>query len=106
CGRTYLASGMVDQARTKTAALIDALLPLAQAGIPIVGLEPSCLLTLRDEALTMGLGEPAAIVASETLLFEEFVAREFRAGRFRLDLQPVEVPILLHGHCHQKAFDA
>ena len=61
--------------------------PLARAGIPIVGLEPSCLLTLRDEALVMGLGEPAQAVAAQALLFEEFIAREVKAGRFALPLR-------------------
>ncbi|MBO9647582.1 MAG: FAD-binding protein [Variovorax sp.] len=106
CGRTYLASGMVSEAKAKAGALIDALLPLAEAGIAIVGLEPSCLLTLRDEALVMGLGAKAETVAGQALLFEEFIAREVKAGRFQLALTPVEKPILLHGHCHQKAFGA
>jgi Fe-S oxidoreductase len=106
CGRTYLAGGMVDQARRKVGALIDALLPLAEAGVAIVGLEPSCLLTLRDEGLVMGLGPRAEIVARQVLLFEEFVAREARAGRFALDLRAAGAPVLVHGHCHQKAFDA
>jgi FAD/FMN-containing dehydrogenase/Fe-S oxidoreductase len=106
CGRTYLAAGMVDLARAQIETLIDALLPLARAGIPIVGLEPSCLLTLRDEALAMGLGEKALTVSKQALLFEEFIAREHRAGRFELALRPAGAPILVHGHCHQKAFDA
>ena len=106
CGRTYLASGMVDAAKTKAGALIDALLPFAAAGIAIVGLEPSCLLTLRDEALAMGLGEPAKTVGAQALLFEEFVAREAKAGRFAVSLKAADAPILLHGHCHQKAFGA
>ncbi len=106
CGRTYLASGMVEEAKRKAEALIDALLPLARAGVPVVGLEPSCLLTLRDETLVMGFGEKAETVAKQALLFEEFVAREVRAGRFELALKPAEAPILLHGHCHQKAFGA
>ncbi|HEY3049670.1 MAG TPA: FAD-linked oxidase C-terminal domain-containing protein, partial [Polaromonas sp.] len=59
CGRTYLASGMVDEAKVKARELVDALLPFAEKGIAIVGLEPSCLLTLRDEMLVMGLGEAA-----------------------------------------------
>jgi Fe-S oxidoreductase len=106
CGRTYLSSGMIGQARAKAAELIDALLPFARAGVAIVGLEPSCLLTLRDEALVMSLGERAEVVSREALLFEEFVAREMKAGRFALRLKPVTAPILLHGHCHQKAFGA
>jgi FAD/FMN-containing dehydrogenase/Fe-S oxidoreductase len=106
CGRTFLASGMVDQAKAKAGALIAALLPLAAEGIAIVGLEPSCLLTLRDEALAMGLGEPAKTVGAQALLFEEFVAREAKAGRFAVSLKAADAPILLHGHCHQKAFGA
>lgn len=97
---------MVEQAKARAGALIEALLPLAEAGVAIVGLEPSCLLTLRDEALVMGLGPRAEIVAGQALLFEEFVAREARAGRFTLELKAAEAPILLHGHCHQKAFGA
>lgn len=106
CGRTYLAGGMVEEAKARAGALIDALLPLAEAGIAIVGLEPSCLLTLRDEALVMGLGAKAETVGAQALLFEEFIAREMKAGRFRLALKAADKPILLHGHCHQKAFGA
>ena len=106
CGRTYLSAGMVDEAKARAGALIDALLPLAQAGIAVVGLEPSCLLTLRDETLVMGLGDKAQVVAGQALLFEEFVAREAKAGRFAVAFKPATAPLLLHGHCHQKAFDA
>jgi Fe-S oxidoreductase len=106
CGRTWLSAGMVDEAKARAGALIDALLPLAQAGIAVVGLEPSCLLTLRDEALVMGLGDKAQVVAGQALLFEEFIAREAQAGRFQVAFKPAPAPLLLHGHCHQKAFDA
>jgi FAD/FMN-containing dehydrogenase/Fe-S oxidoreductase len=109
CGRTYLAGGMVDQAREKLRELVAELLPYAQQGIAIVGLEPSCLLTLRDEALVMGLGDDAKLVAQHALLLEEFLAREAKAGRLDAliaKLQPVSQPILVHGHCHQKAFAA
>ena len=109
CGRTYLASGMVDEAREKLRELIAELLPYAQKGIPIVGLEPSCLLTLRDEALVMGLGADAQLVSEHAFLLEEFLAREAKAGKLdalKAQLKPTDKPILLHGHCHQKAFDA
>jgi FAD/FMN-containing dehydrogenase/Fe-S oxidoreductase len=106
CGRTYLAAGMVAEAKARAGALIDALAPLAQAGVAIVGLEPSCLLTLRDETLVMGLGEKAVVVSRQALMFEEFIAREAKAGRFALKLKAAGKPILLHGHCHQKAFGA
>lgn len=109
CGRTYLASGMVDEARAKATELLDALHPLAARGIPVVGLEPSCLLSLRDEVLAMGLGERAQVVAKQALLLEEFLAREAAAGRLeelKAQLRPLGKPLLLHGHCHQKAFGA
>jgi FAD/FMN-containing dehydrogenase/Fe-S oxidoreductase len=106
CGRTYLSSGMVDHAKAKLRALINAAAPFAREGVAVVGLEPSCLLTLRDEALVLGIGKSAEIVAAQALLFEEFVAREARAGRFTLALRPAEQPILVHAHCHQKAFGA
>jgi len=106
CGRTFLAAGMVDKARAKLALLLHDVLPLAQAGVAIVGLEPSCLLTLRDEALSMGFGEVAKTVSSQALLLEEFLAREAKSGRFALSFKPAPAPILLHGHCHQKAFGA
>jgi FAD/FMN-containing dehydrogenase/Fe-S oxidoreductase len=109
CGRTLLSAGMVDQAKVKAQEAVDSLLPFAQKGIVIVGLEPSCLLTLRDEHLVMGLGEGAQQIARQALLFEEFLAREAKAGQleiFRAKLKPVNQPVLLHGHCHQKAFAA
>ncbi|MEO8024682.1 FAD-linked oxidase C-terminal domain-containing protein, partial [Polaromonas sp.] len=109
CGRTYLASGMVDEAKVKARELVAALLPFAERGIAIVGLEPSCLLTMRDEMLVMGLGEAALTISGQALLFEEFLAREATAGKLeglKSKLQPVDEAILLHGHCHQKAFGA
>ena len=106
CGRTALSAGMPDRAKTRARALLDALLPFAERGIAVVGLEPSCLLTLRDEMLVMGFGDVAAQVGGQSLLFEEFIEREARAGRFTLDLEPTRRQILVHGHCHQKAFAA
>ncbi len=109
CGRTYLSSGMVDKARAKAKEMLDSLLPFAEKGIAIVGLEPSCLLTLRDEFLSMGLGAPAQKVSAHALLIEEFLAREAQAGRLqelRRKLRPLDRRVLLHGHCHQKAFAA
>ncbi len=106
CGRTLLAAGQADAAKARARALIDTFQPFVDAGIAIVGLEPSCLLTLRDEFLVMGLGDGAHRLAAQALLFEEFLAREMRAGRLTLPLRPASQPMLVHGHCHQKAFGA
>jgi len=109
CGRTYLAQGMIEQARAEARRVVDALLPHARKGQPIIGLEPSCLLTLRDEYKALGLGETADEVAGQALLLEEFLAREHSAGRLDLPLQAIEqngVRALIHGHCHQKAVGA
>ena len=107
CGRTYLATGQVERARGEALRTLNALKPFAQKGVPIIGLEPSCLFTLRDEFLALGLGEDAEQVAAHAMLFEEFLAREKKAGRLDLSLQPLpEKKALLHGHCHQKAFGA
>jgi FAD/FMN-containing dehydrogenase/Fe-S oxidoreductase len=106
CGRTALAVGMVDVAKSRLAALLEAVAPLAEAGVPVLGLEPSCLFTLRDEALVLGLGARAETVAAQAMLLEEFLAREARAGRLALKLKAASAPILVHGHCHQKAFGA
>lgn len=106
CGRTYLAAGMADEGRAKAKELLEEMLPFAKKGIAIVGLEPSCLLSLRDEMLVMGFGESARIVSAQALMFEEFLAREASAGRFSPKLRPATQPIKVHGHCHQKAFAA
>jgi FAD/FMN-containing dehydrogenase/Fe-S oxidoreductase len=105
CGRTYLASGMIDQARREAQRLCKALAPYIERGIPIVGLEPACLLTLRDEFLRLRLGGDTEPLARLALLFEEFIAREHRAGRITFAFAPADrMRAVLHGHCHQKAF--
>ena len=106
CGRTFLAAGLVDEAKIEAGRMLQALKPYVDRGVAIVGLEPSCLLTLRDEYLAMGLGEEAVRLAERAVLFEEFIAARAEAGELRLDLVPLGSTALLHGHCHQKAFDA
>jgi FAD/FMN-containing dehydrogenase/Fe-S oxidoreductase len=106
CGRTLLAAGLAEEAKVRAGALVQTFKPFVEAGIAIVGLEPSCLLTLRDEFLVMGLGDPAKALAAQALLFEEFLAREQQAGRLKLTLKAATQPLLVHGHCHQKAFGA
>jgi Fe-S oxidoreductase len=107
CGRTYLSTGMVVQARVEARRMVAALLPFARRGVPIVGLEPSCLYSLKDEFVALLPGEETAQVASQAMLFEEWIAREADGGRLRIPWRPVAAKkALLHGHCHQKAFGA
>ncbi len=102
CGRTYLSAGLVEQARTEAQRSADALRPYAERGVKIVGLEPSCLLGLRDEWQALLPGTDA--IAQQSQLIEEFLADVFdthpQAARWRDQTQKV----LVHGHCHQKAF--
>jgi FAD/FMN-containing dehydrogenase/Fe-S oxidoreductase len=105
CGRTFLAAGLVDEARIEAQRVVEALASYVAAGTPIVGLEPSCLLTLRDEFPALLPGAAAKALAAQACLFEEFVDAERAAGRFTLKLAPMpDKTALLHGHCHQKAF--
>jgi len=102
CGRTFLSTGMVARARSEAERLVNTFLPFAEAGIPIVGLEPSCLLALRDEVPALLNNTAAQKIAAVAVTFEELLARDKPA----LPLKKAAGKALLHGHCHQKAFDA
>jgi Fe-S oxidoreductase len=105
CGRTFLAVGQTERAREEAQRMVDALLPHARLGRPIIGLEPSCLFTLRDEFAALLPGGHTETVASQAVLLEEFIASEANESRLNLPLQAIEHhEALLHGHCHQKAF--
>ena len=106
CGRTFLAAGMVEEARTEAKRVLAALEPYVGRGVPVVGLEPSCILGLRDEFRSMLPGGETDALAESALLFEEFLVGEHDAGRLNLKLNPLPGKALLHGHCHQKAFGA
>jgi FAD/FMN-containing dehydrogenase/Fe-S oxidoreductase len=107
CGRTFLSAGLVDQARVELDRLVAAFAPFATRGVDIIGLEPSCLLTLRDELLSLRNDDDARCVSEHALLFEEFLVREAQGGRLQLPLKPlVQKKAIVHGHCHQKSFGA
>lgn len=106
CGRTFLAVGQIEQARQEVQRMLKVLQPYIQAGVPVIGLEPSCLLTLRDEFKVLHPGEHTRALAAQAFLLEEFIAEEVRANRWTLQFKPIAKRVLLHGHCHQKAADA
>ena len=122
CGRTYLSAGMLDHARREAGRLVGALAPAAHAGRWIVGLEPSCLLTLRDEIPALVPGPDAEAVAARAVLLEELLVdhapgRPAQPSPDGSRTRPPESPgkdptpafgriegrALVHGHCHQKA---
>jgi Fe-S oxidoreductase len=106
CGRTFLAVGLVEEARREAERALAALGPLLARGIPLVGLEPSCILGFRDEVPALVKSDDARRLSENALLLEEFLAREADAGALALALEPVAKRALLHGHCHQKSFGA
>ncbi|TAJ19437.1 MAG: FAD-binding oxidoreductase [Dehalococcoidia bacterium] len=104
CGRTLLSSGQLAAARDLARANIEQLRPYAAAGTPIVGTEPSCLLALRDEYLSLVPTEDARTVADAAVLLDELVARLASEDSSVASLfRPLDRPAVLHAHCHQKA---
>jgi FAD/FMN-containing dehydrogenase/Fe-S oxidoreductase len=106
CGRTFLAVGRVDEARREAEAALAALAPWVERGVPVIGLEPSCIFTFRDEIPALLKSDLARRVGDSAILFEDFLAAEAKAGRLNLPLKATKKRALLHGHCHQKSFDA
>ncbi len=109
CGRTFLAAGMVEEAKAEMRRSLAVIGPAVARGVPVVGLEPSCLLTFRDEMPSLLGEEWTAEQARQVMLFEEFIAARLGrdGGGFDLPLAPLsQKSALLHGHCHQKAFNA
>ncbi len=107
CGRTYLAAGLVEKAKAEIRRSIAVLKPAIESGAKVVGLEPSCLLTFRDEAPDLLPSEWSAEEGAQVLLFEEWLMQEKAAKRLRLPLGALSAKQAhLHGHCHQKAMNA
>jgi FAD/FMN-containing dehydrogenase/Fe-S oxidoreductase len=105
CGRTFLAAGMVEEARIEARRVVEGLRPFVERGVPVVGLEPSCLLTVRDEYEALLPTAEVAPVSAAAVLLEEYLAAEADAGRLRVEFGALPARrLLIHGHCHQKAF--
>jgi FAD/FMN-containing dehydrogenase/Fe-S oxidoreductase len=98
CGRTFLAAGMVDRARVEAQRTLDSL----GGELPVIGLEPSCLLTLRDEYRSLLPGAATDALAGRAFLLSEFLARE----KPDLRLKEISATAFVHVHCHQKSFGA
>jgi Fe-S oxidoreductase len=84
--------------------VIAAVEPFVKRGVPVIGLEPSCILGFRDEVPAMIKSEGATLLSMHALMFEEFLVREAASGKLDLPLKSIAKRALVHGHCHQKAF--
>jgi FAD/FMN-containing dehydrogenase/Fe-S oxidoreductase len=104
CGRPLITGGQADKAIAWVDHNVALLAPYAHQGLPIVGIEPSCILTLRDEYMSLASDQRRAqILATNAFTMEEFIVREMKAGRFALSWRSRPGKALLHGHCHHKA---
>ncbi|MCH8898689.1 MAG: anaerobic glycerol-3-phosphate dehydrogenase subunit C, partial [Chloroflexi bacterium] len=103
CGRPMLSKGLVKEAVQQARDNIDRLYAFAERGIPIVGCEPSCLLTLRDEYPELLQDDRAQAVAQGSYLIDEFLAMLQDQGKLDLAFKDVPKKIMFHGHCHQKS---
>ena len=103
CGRPMISKGMLGEAKNNAAWNVDQLAEYAERGVPIVGMEPSCLLTLRDEYPDFLRTNDAKLVARNSFLLEEFLLQERDTGKVSLSFGANGRKALLHGHCHQKA---
>jgi Fe-S oxidoreductase len=103
CGRPMISKGMLGEAKNNAGWNVDQLYVYVEKGVPVIGLEPSCLLTLRDEYPEFLRTNEARRVAENSFLLEEFLSKEKQAGKISLNLAAGGRKVLLHGHCHQKA---
>ena len=103
CGRPMISKGMLDEATAHARDTVDLLYPYAELGIPIIGCEPSCLLTFRDEYPELVKNEKSAKVAENSYMIDEFLTMLAEKGELKLEFKAADKKILFHGHCHQKS---
>ena len=103
CGRPMISKGLLSQAKSHARANVDHLYSYAERGIPIVGCEPSCLLTLRDEYPDLLRDDKAKMVAENSFMIDEFLMMLHEKNELELRFSELKKKVLFHGHCHQKA---
>lgn len=104
CGRTFLEVGLIEEARREAERLIRAATPFIERGIMLVGLEPACMLTMRDEYSRLMRIEGAETFAAHARLFEEVMTQPGVLDRLAPKLSDIEAEALAFSHCHQRAF--
>ncbi len=103
CGRPMISKGFLDDAASSASANVDALFRFAERDIPIIGCEPSCLLTFRDEYPELVRDERAKKIADNSYLIDEFLAMLSNRGESALEFDQTAKKVLFHGHCHEKS---
>lgn len=103
CGRPMISKGLLDDATSNAIANVNQLYAYAEQGIPVIGCEPSCLLTFRDEYPELVRDEKAKKVAANSFMIDEFLVKLQEDGKLKLDLGKLEKKVLFQAHCHQKA---
>jgi len=103
CGRPMISKGMLDDATANAVSNIDHLYAYAEQGIPVIGCEPSCLLTFKDEYPQLVRNEKAKKVAENSYMIDEYLMKLHEDGELELDLGKLEKKVLFQAHCHQKA---
>ena len=104
CGRTFLEAGLMDQAKREAQRLIAAMAPFTERGVPLVGLEPACLLTMRDEFSRVLRLDGAEEFSGQAKLFEEVMSKGKALEILKPKLHDIETDALVFSHCHQRAF--
>ena len=102
CGRTFLSCGVLDKAKYEAKKIVNTFYPFLKKGISVVGIEPSCILTFRDEIPSIIRDKKSDLLRKNSFTFEELLEKKLSKVKF----MPSQKKVLLHGHCHQKAFDA
>jgi FAD/FMN-containing dehydrogenase/Fe-S oxidoreductase len=103
CGRPMISKGFLKEAKQRAQENIEVLAPYAEAGMPIIGLEPSCALSFSDDYLDLCDDPRARTVADKVQMLEDFLVERVAAGEAEFEFTRTRRQILVHGHCHQKA---
>jgi len=103
CGRPMISKGLLDDAIANAVTNIDHLYAYAESGIPVIGCEPSCLLTFRDEYPQLVRDERVRKVAENSYMIDEFLMKLQEDGKLNLNMGKLEKKVLFQAHCHQKA---
>lgn len=109
-GRSFLSKGLLEEARSLAKKNVSFFSPVVRPETPLIGVEPSAILTFRDEYPDLLRGEEkekARKIAANTWMIEEFLANELDAGNIDTGLFKVQKTLIkLHGHCQQKALSS